>query len=152
MHGTITDPTGAVIPAAVVTFNNAATGSRQVLTDNSGAYQFLQLPPGEDTIAASKCGFAKVTREHVTLQVNIPATLDLQMEMETTGELVTVSAEASTVSTTDASIGSAFTEQQVRQLPFDTRNVVEGLRPEYKLLAELARYSDRAVQNLRADR
>jgi len=128
LHGTVTDPTGAVIPTAIVTLNNSATGlSRQVVTDNSGAYQFLQVPPGEYTLTAAKPGFAKATREHVPLQVNVPATLDLQLDVGTTGEQVNVSAEAATVSTTDASIGNAFTEHQVRQLPLDTRNVVELL-------------------------
>jgi hypothetical protein len=128
LHGTITDPQGAVIPTAVVVLSSATTGvSRQVTTDNGGAYQFVQMMPGEYTLAVSKPGFSKSTREHVVLQVNVPGTLDVQMEVGTTGELVNVTAEASLVSTTDASVGNAFTEHQIHQLPLDTRNVVELL-------------------------
>ncbi len=128
LHGIISDPQGAVIPAAVVTLASVNTGvSREVVTDNTGAYQFLQEMPGEYTLSVSKPGFSKATREHVVLQVNVPATLDIQLEVGTTGELVNVTAEASLVSTTDASVGNAFTEHSIKQLPLDTRNVVQLL-------------------------
>jgi len=128
LHGVVSDPQGAVIPAAVVSLASASTGaSRQLVTDNTGVYQFLQMMPGEYTLTVTKPGFAKATREHVVLQVNVPSTLDIQLEVGTTGELVNVTAEAALVSTTDASVGNAFTEHSIRQLPLDTRNVVQLL-------------------------
>lgn len=128
LHGVISDPQNAVIPEALVSLSSAGTAaSRQVVTDNTGSYQFVQVAPGEYMLSVTKPGFAKATREHVVLQVNVPATLDVQLEVGTTGELVNVTAEATLVSTTDASVGNAFTERQVRQLPLDTRNVVELL-------------------------
>src|SRR5208282_520638 len=105
-----------------------ATGaSRQEVTDNSGAYQFLQMMPGEYTLTVTKPGFAKVTQEHVVLQINTPAAINLQLEVGTTGQTVEVTADATQVNTSDASIGNAFTEHSIRQLPLDTRNVVELL-------------------------
>jgi hypothetical protein len=128
LHGTITDPQGAVMPEVVVTLGNTATGwSRQALSDKTGAYQFVQVPPGDYTVSAAKPGFSVATRERVQLQVNVPATLDVQLDVGTTSEVVNVMAEAAMVSTSDASIGNAFTERQVRQLPLETRNVVELL-------------------------
>jgi Carboxypeptidase regulatory-like domain len=128
LHGVVSDPQNAVIPGAVVALTSATTGApRQVITDNSGAYQFLQMMPGEYTLTVAKPGFATATQEHVLLQVNVPTTLDLQMQVGTTGQTVNVSAEAQTVNTSDASIGNAFTEHSIRQLPLDTRNVVQLL-------------------------
>jgi hypothetical protein len=128
LRGVVTDPQGAVVPGAVVALSSATTGaSRQAVTDNTGAYQLLQMMPGEYTLTATKPGFAKATEEHVLLQVNVPTTLDLQMQIGTTGELVNVTAEVQTVNTSDASIGNAFTEHSIRQLPLDTRNVVQLL-------------------------
>jgi Carboxypeptidase regulatory-like domain len=128
LHGVITDAQGAVIPGAVVALNSATTGlSRQVVTDNSGEYQILQASPGDYTLTVTKPGFAKATQEHVVLQVNTPATLNVQMEVGTTGQTINVTAEASTISTSDAEMGNAFTEHSIRQLPLDTRNVVELL-------------------------
>src|ERR1700744_2353082 len=110
LHGVISDPQGAVIPSAVVALNNASTGaSRQVVTDNTGAYQFLQMMPGDYTLTVTKPGFAKASQEHVVLEVNVPATLNVQLEVGTTGQTVNVTAETSMVSTSDASVGNAFT-------------------------------------------
>ena len=140
LHGTTTDPQGAVIPGAVVVLNSTSTGlSRQITTDDTGAYQFLQVPPGEYTVGATKQGFARTTREHVVLQVNVAATLDVQLELGTPGTVVNVTAEALQVNMTDASVGNAFTEHQVRQLPLDTRNVVEllSLQPGVTAMGEV---------------
>jgi hypothetical protein len=128
LRGVVSDPQNAVIPEAVVALSSVATGtSRQVVTDTTGAYQFLQMIPGEYTLTVTKPGFAKATQEHVVLQINTPATLNIQLEVGTTGQTVNVTAEASTISTSDASIGNTFTEHSIRQLPLDTRNVVELL-------------------------
>jgi Carboxypeptidase regulatory-like domain len=128
LHGVVTDAQNAVIPAAVVSLNSPSTGAtRQVVTDNTGEYQFLQMMPGEYTLTAAKPGFSTATREHVVLQINVPATLNLELEIGTTGQTVNVTAETSLVSTSDASVGNAFTEHSIRQLPLDTRNVVELL-------------------------
>jgi Carboxypeptidase regulatory-like domain len=128
LHGVISDAQGAVIPQALVALNSASTGvSRQVVTDNTGTYEVLQVMPGEYTLTVTKPGFAQSTREHVVLQVNTSATLNIELEVGTTGQTVNVTAETSMVSTSDASIGNAFTEHSIRQLPLDTRNVVELL-------------------------
>jgi hypothetical protein len=68
-----------------------------------------------------------MTKSDIKLLVNTPATLDLKMSLSTTGEIVNVAAETSQVNTTDASVGNPFSEAQVRQLPLQTRNVVELL-------------------------
>ena len=128
LHGVISDAQGAVIPQALVALNSTSTGlSRQVVSDNTGTYEILQVVPGEYTLTVTKPGFAQSTREHVVLQVNTPATLNLQLEVGATGQTVEVAAETSMVSTSDASIGNAFTEHSIRQLPLDTRNVVDLL-------------------------
>ncbi len=128
LHGVVTDAQNAIIPGAVVGISSPATGlSRQEVTDNTGAYQFLQIMPGEYTLTVAKPGFSTATEQHVVLLINTPATLNVQLEVGTTGQTVNVTAEASTISTSDASVGNAFTEHSIRQLPLDTRNVVELL-------------------------
>ncbi len=128
LRGTVTDPQGAVIPEAVVTLSNTSTGwSRQLVSDGAGEYQFLQVAPGEYKLTASKPGFSTVTREQIKLLVNVPSTLDIQMEVGATGELVNVTADAQLVNTVDASVGNAFNQNQIRQLPLDTRNIVQLL-------------------------
>ncbi len=128
LRGTITDPQGAVIADAKVTLSSANTGfNRSVLTGANGEYQFLQLTPGTYTVLAEAPGFSALTRTDVQLLVNTPTTLDLRMELGKTTETVNVAAEASTINTVDASVGNAFSELQVRELPLETRNVVQLL-------------------------
>ena len=61
------------------------------------------------------------------LQINTPATLNITLEVSSVSESVNVEAEAPTINTSDAAMGNAFTQTQVRQLPLQTRNVVELL-------------------------
>jgi hypothetical protein len=128
LRGTVTDPGGGVIPEAIVTMSNLENGfRRQMLTNGSGEYQFPQVAPGKYQIVIEKPGFSTLTRDGVSLLVNTPATIDLTMAIGKTGEVVNVMSEAPLINTTDASIGNAFSERQVRQLPLETRNVVELL-------------------------
>lgn len=128
LRGVVTDQTGAVIPGAVVSMTNSGTGfKRQALTGEDGVYQFLQVPPGTYQVTVEKAGFTTVSRDTVQLQVNTPGTLDLRMEVGATSDVVNVEADATAINTVDASIGNPFSEQQVRQLPLETRNVVELL-------------------------
>jgi hypothetical protein len=128
LRGTLTDPAGAVIPQAVVTLNNSENGAkRRVLSSADGDYQFLQIAPGTYQLVVEKAGFTTITRDGLQLLVNTPAAVDLRMEIGKTGDVVNVTADASAINTVDASIGNAFSERQVRQLPLETRNVVELL-------------------------
>ena len=128
IRGTVHDPSAAVIPQAIVTLSDPATGfRRQVLTGADGVYQFLQVTPGLYQVTVEKPGFSILTRDGVQLLVNTPATIDLTMTIGKTGDVVNVTSDVSLINTTDASIGNAFSERQVRQLPLETRNVVELL-------------------------
>jgi hypothetical protein len=99
---------------------------RDTFSDETGAYQFAQVPPGPYTLIADLPGFAQATAK-ITLQVDTPATVDLTMQLAGLTEAVTVEAKVAVVNTVDATVGNAFSELQVRQLPLMTRNVVELL-------------------------
>src|SRR5437660_12289627 len=103
LRGVITDPTGAVIPGAVVSLTNQGTGfKRQALSGEDGVYQFLQAAPGTYQVSVEKTGFTTITRDNVQLQVNTPGTLDLRMEVGSTTDVVNVEADATTINTVDA--------------------------------------------------
>ncbi len=131
LRGTVSDQQGALIPDAIVTLTNASTGfNRATTTNTQGEYQFLQIAPGTYKMVVEKPGFTQATRAGVQLLVNTPTTLDLRLEVGKTTDTVNVSAEASTINTVDASVGNAFSEEQVRELPLETRNVVQLLSLE----------------------
>jgi hypothetical protein len=128
LRGVITDPQGAVIAGAAITLMSPSNSlTRSAVSSETGEYQFLLLPPGTYQVKAEKPGFSTLSRSGLTLQVNTPATLDLKLEIGQSTEMVNVSAEAAALNTVDASVGNAFNQTQVRQLPLQTRNVVELL-------------------------
>ena len=127
LRGVITDPSNAAVPSAVVTLTNTSSAAtRQVVSSSTGEYSFLQMAPGNYKLRAEKPGFT-VLVEDLVLQVNVPATADLQLQLGHADQAVSVSTEAPPINNSDASVGNAFTELQVRELPLQTRNVVELL-------------------------
>jgi hypothetical protein len=128
LRGTVTDQQGAAIPDATVTIKDAQTGiQRTAVTDEAGVYQLLQIAPGTYSLVVNKEGFSVANREGVELLVNTPATMNVPMQIAGVASSVNVEAEVAQVNTVDAAVGNAFTETQVRQLPLQTRNVVELL-------------------------
>lgn len=128
VRGTVKDSSGAVIADAVVTLTGASTGtSRKVTSDNAGVYQIPQVAPGTYVLKVEKSGFSILTKNDVVLEVNVPATVDCVLEVGTVGTTVNVEASVQQINTVDASVGNAFEEKQVQELPLQTRNVVELL-------------------------
>ncbi len=130
LQGLITDSTSAIVPGAVVTITNTETSvTRQEVTDELGAFKFLQVVPGPYKVEAQLPGFAtKVS--NVILQVGQPVTLNLQLEVGQTTDVVNVMAETTTINTQDATVGNPFTQKQIIELPLQTRNVVALLSLE----------------------
>src|SRR3954447_23899258 len=79
--GTITDPTGAILPGINVTLTNAGTGERrQAQSLAGGEYQFLNLVPGIYRVEVERSGFKKATRENIEVNVSGTARADIAMQ------------------------------------------------------------------------
>jgi len=128
LHGVVTDTTGAAIVGARVTLSNQSLGlHREINTGSAGEYEFLALQPGTYELTVEATGFRKYEQTHLHLLVNTPGTANVKLEIGTALQTVEVLAEAVTLNTTDASLGVAFGENQVKQLPLDARNVPDLL-------------------------
>lgn len=125
LTGTVTDPTGAVIPSASITIVNAQTGAqREVMSDNQGRYTIQQITPGTYQLTAKATGFADEVINNVELLVNQPATIPITFEkVRATATSVQVEAAAVQVNTTDASLGNAINNQAIIEMPMYARNV-----------------------------
>ncbi|HVT96010.1 MAG TPA: TonB-dependent receptor [Acidobacteriaceae bacterium] len=127
LRGVIKDPSGAVVPNAKVTLANAANGQTLTATSNGeGAYAFPQLTPAHYVITVSATGFGD-QKKTAELLVNQPATVDFSLTLQSTAQVVNVSAEAQTLNTTDASLGSSMNNALIQGLPSETRNVPDLL-------------------------
>jgi hypothetical protein len=128
LRGVVSDPKGAVLPGATVTITNSQNGfSRVVKTNGQGEYQFLQLQPATYTVTASVSGFAPVTQESLQLLVDVPSTANFSMQVQGQSIRVEVTGEGAHVNITDATMGNAFDNKQIQELPFEGRNPVEML-------------------------
>jgi len=128
LRGTVTDKSGAAIADASVTLANPAQSlSRTATTGKNGEYEFLSLPPGTYQLTVERDGFRKFEQKSLQLLVNNPATTDVALEVGSVTQTVEVSAQQVTLNTTDASIGNAFNETQVKGLPLEGRNVPDLL-------------------------
>lgn len=124
LRGTILDKTGASITGATVTLTNVEQAvQRSATSSDTGAYEFVSLPPGTYAIRVEASGFRAYDQRNIQLLVNNPTTLNLTMLVGSSTETVEVSAQSETINTTDASLGVAFGENQVKQLPLESRNV-----------------------------
>ena len=82
LRGTITDPSGALVPNATVILENVGTNaSRTVTTNSEGVYQILQVAPGPYRLTAELAGFKPILTENIQLLINTPANLDLKFEL-----------------------------------------------------------------------
>ncbi|MGH9696470.1 MAG: carboxypeptidase regulatory-like domain-containing protein, partial [Bryobacteraceae bacterium] len=126
VRGTITDPSGALVPNAQISLTNTADNSvTNGASDKSGLYVFPQLAPATYLITVTAPGFAPSSKQ-AQLLVNQPATINFELGVQAT-QTINVSAEAQTLNKTDASIGTALDNQVLQSLPAEGRNVPDLL-------------------------
>src|SRR5438309_8734260 len=129
--GIVRDVNGAVVPGASVTAKNEATGvtSTQVTTD-SGVYAFSSLPVGKYTITVEKQGFKTLQKINNVLEVGIPLTVDLALEVGQVSETVTVQGGTEQLQTANATMGNVVEQKAIEALPLNGRNPLTLLLQE----------------------
>jgi hypothetical protein len=124
LRGTVTDPSGGVVPDAHVRLTGAATGAlRSTRTGAAGVYEFNQIQPGNYSLTVTAPGFQRYDLHTVQVFVNSPATVNVTLRVGAETQVVSVSATAMPLNTSDARLGTPFTTQQIVQLPIESRNV-----------------------------
>jgi hypothetical protein len=128
LHGKVLDSTRAVVEGASVTLANQAQGlSRNATTAATGEFEFLALPPGTYVLTAEKAGFKKHQQTNLQLLVNLPTSVNVVLQVGASTIQVEVSGQAPVINTEDATLGIAFSENQVKELPLEGRNVPDLL-------------------------
>jgi carboxypeptidase family protein len=126
IRGTVTDPTGAVIPGAKVTVKNEDTGlTRSGSTTSAGIYSFAELPVGSYRIEVEDAGFKAEVRSRVVLNVADTRAVDIQLATGDVSEVVTVEVPAVAVKTVGADVSGLVTGPEVRALPLNGRNFMQ---------------------------
>jgi hypothetical protein len=127
LGGTVSDPSGALIPGVMVTATNTATGIvTTVLSNESGTYQFASLQTGTYKVSAELSGFQTQTYNNVVLGLSQQVRLNFTLQLGGVAQSVEVSVAADTlIATTSSSVGSVLPDSTVRDLPLSTRSVMD---------------------------
>lgn len=121
--GTVTDPTGAVVPGVQVIVTNQATGVSATETSNgSGFYDAESLAPGNYSIRTSKTGFESQVVKDIHLDPSQRRGVDLKLQVGAAAATVTVEADAVAVQTESSELGGTISAKEVANLMLNGRN------------------------------
>ncbi len=131
IKGTVTDPTGAVLPKATVAVVETERGFRRTTTtDDNGQYRVTGLPPATYDVSVEISGFQREVRKRVVVTVGETVVLDFQLKVSQLTTEIEVTSEAPLVDTEKSKQANTIEEQYIRNLPIDRRDYLT-----YTLLA-----------------
>ena len=123
LSGIVSDPSQAVVPGAKLTLTSAETSaSREMSTDEHGSYRFVYLKPGSYDVKVEKEGFSTQARKGVILTVGEMATLNLELAVGGTGQIVEVTGEAAALETERTQQADLIAQTAVTNLPINRRD------------------------------
>ena len=128
ISGTVTDPSGEIIPAVNVEVTNPDTGARSTaVTGARGEYMLPLLRPGRYQMTISHPGFRTYQRSNIVLEVNQKANIDVRLEIGQTTERVEVTDQAAPISTEATDVGKVVDNTSIQRIPLNGRLNINGL-------------------------
>src|SRR6202171_3789025 len=128
--GTVKDPTGAVIPGAVITVTNTAQGTQTKITAaDKGDYSFPSLPVGTYDILFESKGFRSEKRTGLVIDANAAVEQNMTLELAQRSEEVTVLDTVSDVhgETASTQLGEVVSCRQMTTVALNGRSFTDLL-------------------------
>jgi hypothetical protein len=126
LSGTVTDPSGAVVPNAQVTVHSLETGlDRVVKTDSAGLYDVPSLQPGDYKVEAVASGFGTYVMPKVTLEVGGAVTVNINLKVSAAGETVQVQSAVQQIESQTITVGQVIDITSVQDLPLNGRHFLD---------------------------
>jgi hypothetical protein len=119
LRGTVTDPSGLVIPGAQITIEEVGTNieARRLTTDQNGNYEAPALKPGTYKVQVDATGFRKFVADAVLLDAGQVRRLDVSMQVGSTAESVTVTGGAALIQTDTGAISGELDKKKFLDRP-----------------------------------
>ncbi len=128
ISGTVKDPSGSVVPNAVVTVRDINTGrSYHTQTDSKGYYTLPVLPVGHYELDIQAPGFHGYQRKGIVLDTNAALTLDASLQVGSIDQTVSVTDNTLHVETTSTQMGQVISSRQMTAVPLDGRSYTDLL-------------------------
>jgi len=126
LEGTVTDPSGAVVPGVELKIRNVNTSAGYpASTDDRGVFRFLVLPVGTYELVARRGGFATLIQKDVVVTVGAKISLSLTLQLAGLAESVVVTGATPLVETTRSQVSSTLDQRLISSLPVNGRNFTD---------------------------
>ena len=126
INGTVTDPSGAVVPSAQVKATETATGiEHTTVTTTDGQFSFQDVPLGLYKVTVTASGFPPYTVDKVEVVAGTIYTLPIKLSMQQQSTTVEVSAAALTLDTTTQTQTTTITDAVVQEMPLNGRDFTQ---------------------------
>src|SRR5579863_3742265 len=123
IQGSVTDPSGAVVPKASITLTNVGTQVTATTTsDNDGNFRFISLAPGNYQLSSDAPGFAKSV-VNVSLETNQNLNVPVHMNVAASSQAVQVTGEAPLLNTAETRNQLTLETTTLSELPLPGRNM-----------------------------
>ena len=118
LSGTVTDPSGAVVPGAKLTLVNEGTGFQfSYVSDSAGEYSFGNLTPGKYDLTVTVTGFKEVSQKGIELLVAQRGHSDVHLTVGQTDQTVEVSADTSLINFETQTLEGGVSPETLQALP-----------------------------------
>src|SRR5277367_585642 len=155
ISGVVVDTSGGSIASAEVQIIDTRTEglARRVTTNADGAFIVTLLPPGTYSVVVNKSGFAEAKSESIEVHVTETVRVTIPLKPGSITEKVEISAQVTSVETTNATTGQSIGTETVRELPLATQNYQQlltlstGAQSDLNAAAQLGRGSVKLFVN-----
>src|SRR5262245_43051707 len=138
LSGTVTDPTGAVIPGASVTVTHIATNvDRTTKTDSEGHWKIPVLPVGIYKIVVEAAAFKKGNVSGIEVEASVPRNVDISLEAGAIGESVDIVVATDVVQRETAATFRQLNAEELTKVPTSTRSFTHLLSAEAGVSSDL---------------
>jgi outer membrane receptor protein involved in Fe transport len=129
LDGTVRDETGGPLPGVSLMLKSTSTGAtRTATTDVAGRYRIAALDPGTYDLRAELQNFKAAARTGIVLTVGGTTQVDLQMNLGTLSEVVTVESQAPLIEPNKMDVSRVVTAAEIQALPISGRNFVDFVK------------------------
>src|SRR5437870_4616753 len=155
ISGAVVDTSGGSVAGAEVQIIDTRTESlaRKGLTNADGSFVAPLLPPGTYIVVVNKSGFAEAKASGIEVRVTETTKVTIALKPGAVSEKVEISAQITSVETTNAATGQSLGTETVRELPLATQNYQQlltlstGAQSELNASAQLGRGNVRVIVN-----
>src|SRR5580692_5885394 len=139
ISGTVVDVNGGAVAGADVQIINTATDElvRRLTSGVDGTFEAVLLPPAKYYVVVNKSGFAEAKATNIEVRVTETTRMTIPLKPGTVTEKIEISAQVTSVETTNATTGETIGSETIRDLPLATQNYQQLLSLSTGVQSEL---------------